>query len=611
MKSLNLLYSAVLLFIVTAANAQDLVIRIDDMGSSHSANAASIDCYRNGIATAVEVMPVCAWFPEAVKMLQENPGLDVGVHLAITSEWENVKWGPLTDCPSLTDENGWFYPMLSPNPAYPGQSILEHKDGLDMKEIEREFRAQIEMAQNNIPQVTHITGHMGSTSFTPEVVSMIQKLSEEYHLPVIDRADAAEAYDFQFVGYDGPHATSEEKIASFLKTLDKLEKGKRYVFLDHPAYNDSEMATAFHIGYENVAIDRQGVTDLLTSPAVKKAIEEKGIRLIDFNYLTKQMPRADTPAKLDKAVDKYLAAVQKAGQDLHSLMIVKDGNVVYEEWMSTGNEFVPHTLFSVSKTFTSSAVGLAISEGKLRLDDKVISYFPDDLPEEVNENLAAMTIRDLLTMNCGHETEPSVFKNRDMTWEQSFLAHPVNRKPGTIFCYNSYSTYMLSAIVQKVTGQKVRDYLFPRLFRPLGINNVRWGESPAGVNLGGWGLSLKTEDLAKMGQMILQGGQWNGTQVLPAEWVKEMSAAQVPCVPAGKNSDELPSMMKDIKKSDWIQGYGYQMWRSRHNAFRADGAQGQFIIIIPDKNAVIVTTAKIDDMQAEIDLIWKYLLPAL
>ena len=134
----------------------------------------------------MEVMPVCAWFPEAVKMLQENPGLDVGVHLAITSEWENMKWGPLTDCPSLTDENGWFYPMLSPNPAYPGQSVLEHKDDLDIKQIEREFRAQIEMALNNIPQVTHITGHMGSTSFTPEVVSMIQKLSEEYHLPVIE-----------------------------------------------------------------------------------------------------------------------------------------------------------------------------------------------------------------------------------------------------------------------------------------------------------------------------------------------------------------------------------------------------------------------------------------
>jgi CubicO group peptidase (beta-lactamase class C family) len=268
-------------------------------------------------------------------------------------------------------------------------------------------------------------------------------------------------------------------------------------------------------------------------------------------------------------------------------------------------------LNSVSKTFTSAAVGLAISEGKLSLTDKVISFFPDKLPAQVGEHLSALTIRHLLTMNTGHEKDPSKLRNTEKDWEKAFLHTEFPRQPGTIFCYNSLATYMLSAIVQKVTGQKLVDYLYPRLFRPLGINNVRWQESPTGVNAGGWGLFLKTEDLAKMGLLLLQGGQWQGKQVLPADWVKEMSSAQVPCVPAGRNSDALPQLMKNAKKSDWLQGYGYQMWRCRHNAFRADGAAGQYIIVIPEKNAVVATTANIGNMQAEIDLIWKYLLPAL
>ena len=230
----------------------------------------------------------------------------------------------------------------------------------------------------------------------------------------------------------------------------------------------------------------------------------------------------------------------------------------------------PHILNSVSKTFTATAVGLAASEGRLKLTDKVISFFPDKLPATVSENLAAMTVRDLLTMNCGHDTDPTgtVRKKADADWVQEFLAFPVEHKPGTFYTYNSLGTYMLSAIVQKVTGEKVVDYLYPRLFRPLGIVNARWQESPQGINTGGWGLYLKTEDLAKMGQLFLQKGKWNGRQVLSEEWIAETSA-------------------------------------------RANGANGQYILVIPEKDAVIVVTAHIGDMQVELDLIWKYLLPAL
>ena len=608
-------------FIIIAASllwgaalfAQELVIRIDDMGALHSVNEASIDTYKNGIAQSAEVLVVGSWFPEAVKMLKENPGLDVGVHLAITSEWENVKWRPLTDCPSLVDENGYFFPMMGPNAAYPGQSIMENMANFDINEIEKEFRAQIELALKNIPQVTHISGHMMSTAFNPQVMEVVQKLSEEYNLPSIDRGEAFKQYNFSYTGYDGPRATTEEKIASFIKALEKMEKGKRYIFIDHPAYNDSEMQTVMHVGYENVAVDRQGVTDLLKSEEVLKVIQERGIKLIDINTLTKSLPRAEASAKMAKAADKYFAAVAKEGQDLHSIMVVKDGNVVLEKWMSKGKENEPHILNSVSKTFTSMAVGLAISEGKLALDEKLVDIFPEHCPENPSEYLKEITVEHLLTMSCGHSTDPTheSWEVKDKSWIRFFMEHPVTHKPGTLFCYNSLGTYVLSAIVQKRTGEKVVDYLYPRLFRPLGINNVSWLESHEGINTGGWGLFLKTEDLAKMGLMILQNGQFNGCQVVPAEWIESASSAQVPCVPAGMNSDDADKLRKVAKTSDWLQGYGYQMWRCRYNAFRADGANGQYIIMIPDKNAVVVTTANIRDMQGEINLIWKYIYPAL
>ena len=282
--------AAALLMSGAMADAQELVVRIDDMGALHSVNKASIDTYRNGIATTVEVIAVGSWFPEAVKMLKENPGLDAGVHLAITSEWENVKWRPLTHCPSLVDENGYFFPMLAPNPAYPGQSVFENMEKFDIKEIEQEFRAQIELALKNIPNVTHLSGHMMSTGFSKEVNEMVKRLSAEYGLPSIDRMDSGKEYGYEYIGYDGPKATAQEKIASFIKALEKTEPGKTYVFIDHPAYNDSEMETVMHVGYEDVAVDRQGVTDLLKSPEVAEAIKAKGIKLIAFKTLFEGVP---------------------------------------------------------------------------------------------------------------------------------------------------------------------------------------------------------------------------------------------------------------------------------------------------------------------------------
>lgn len=585
-----------------------LIIRADDMGAFRSANIACIEGYRNGIETSIEVMAVAPWFPEAVRLLRENPGIDVGLHLTLTSEWDAVKWRPLTVCPSLTDPNGYFLPMMAPHTAYPGLAILENK--WDLKEVEQEFRAQIEMVLKNIPQVSHLSGHMLSTGFDPEVVKLVRRLAEEYHLPAIDRADAMEKYDFSYQGYDGPKQTAAEKEASFIRMLDRLQPGKRYMFVDHPALDNEEMQTVGHIGYENVAQDRQGVTDLFTSPKVKEAILTRGIELISYNDLTKELPRAAAPKAMAKAVPAYLKAVKDAGQDLHSLMVVQHGKVIAESWMGEGAKNKPHVMNSVSKTFTATAVGFAVAEGRLKVTDKVISFFPDKLPPEVSPRLKKMEIRHLLTMSTGHDTDPtSTAKGREgADWVKEFLAAPLEHDPGTLHVYNSLATYMLSAIIQRVTGEKAINYLYPRLFRPLGIVGVTWQESPQGINCGGWGLYVKTEDMAKLGQFFLQKGRWNGHQLLPASWIEEASSFKIESYPAGVKKETLTVKPKD---SDWLQGYGYQMWRCRHNAFRADGAGGQYILILPEKDAVIVTTAHIDDMQAELNLIWKYLLPAL
>ena len=323
------------------------------------------------------------------------------------------------------------------------------------------------------------------------------------------------------------------------------------------------------------------------------------------------LPRAETPDSLASAMDIFFQEAVNDSMDIHSVMIVKNGQVIYSRWQSQGADSVPHVLHSVSKTFTATAVGLAIADGKMALTDKVIDFFPDKLPAEVSDNLKAMTVRDLLTMSCGHDVEPSFRGVPDQDWVTTFLAHPVVHEPGTFYLYNSLGTYMLSAIVQQVTGERIVDYLTPRLFEPLHIDKPKWEESPQGINCGGWGLWLKTEDLAKMGQLLLQKGQWNGKQLIPEEWVSEMSKKQVESINPGTRIEEAEAKGMTVETSDWMQGYGYQMWRCRPGCFRADGARGQYIIVVPDKNAVIAITSDVADLQGELNLVWNNILPTL
>lgn len=212
-----------------------------------------------------------------------------------------------------------------------------------------------------------------------------------------------------------------------------------------------------------------------------------------------------------------------------------------------------------------------------------------------------MRVRDLLSMTTGHEKDTtSAFRNPDnKDWVKAFLAQPVTRQPGTHFVYNSGATYMLSAILHKLTGQTLLDYLTPRLFEPLGITDMDWEVDPAGINVGGWGLRLKTEDIAKFGQLYLQEGKWNEKQIIPANWVKEATLAHI--LQPGKDEDR--------DKSDWLQGYGYQFWRCRNNAYRGDGAYGQYCVVIPEKQMVVAITSETPDLQIILDHVWEHLIP--
>lgn len=316
------------------------------------------------------------------------------------------------------------------------------------------------------------------------------------------------------------------------------------------------------------------------------------------------LPRADYDADVEAAVDAFIEATRTMPQDpdfieLHSVMLVKHGEVLAERWLNGASPDSAHVMHSVSKTFTAVALGLAVDDGLLSVDDRVIDFFPDKLPAEVSDNLSQMTVRDLLTMTCGQHREPASVRTSGVDWVEGFLAAPVEHEPGTFFAYNSLGTYMVSAIIQKLTGQKVVDLLYDRVYKPLHINRLYWEESPQGINCGGWGLYARTEDMAKLGQLLLNGGEWNGERILSEEWVSEMTSIQVD---NWRATDPRP---------DWTSGYCYFMWHCANDSVRADGSNGQYIIIFPERDAEIVLTTDTQLYQPYLDLVWEYLAPIL
>jgi CubicO group peptidase (beta-lactamase class C family) len=311
------------------------------------------------------------------------------------------------------------------------------------------------------------------------------------------------------------------------------------------------------------------------------------------------LPRA-TPAsqKIDaNAIDAYITALEKHEEiEPHSLILIRHGQIVAEGEWSPYRADVPQLLHSLSKSFTSTAVGFAVQEGLVSLDDTVISYFPE-LDEEITDpGSRRILVRHALAMASGHlqDTYAQALLDPRGDVVRGFLLMPPDREPGTVFAYNQSCTYSLAAIVQKVSGASLIDFLRPRLFEPLGMGEPSWIADVTGRQLGFSGLHASTEAIALLGQLYLQRGEWEGQQLLSNDWVDEATSLQVATTAE--------------QAADWALGYGFQFWMAKHG-FRGDGAFGQFCIVLPEQDAVLAMTGQSINMHAVVELTWKHLFP--
>lgn len=341
------------------------------------------------------------------------------------------------------------------------------------------------------------------------------------------------------------------------------------------------------------------------------------------------LPRENDPA-VQAAMDAYVAEAAETGIPINSIMVIRHGKVLAEAYVNGWSPRKPHHMWSTTKTFTSMAVGLAVEEGLLSLDDRMVDILSEEAAPVLDtiadgpgkEYLLSATIRDYLVMGNGQDADVMfavcdkyglprwiddkgkiidfAFSTKKVNMISETFAQPFKYVPGTHNFYNNEGSHLLSCAVQKVTGEKVEDYLYLRLFEPLGIEKPFWDEIQ-GHTSGGWGLYLRPEDMAKFGLCLLNGGRFNGKQILPESYVREASQRYF--------SWGAPSWASPEEGRSYFQGYGYQIWMNS-DAFCCSGAQGQFICMIPEFDMVIVSTAEIrDDDHKEMALIWKHFLP--
>jgi CubicO group peptidase (beta-lactamase class C family) len=317
--------------------------------------------------------------------------------------------------------------------------------------------------------------------------------------------------------------------------------------------------------------------------------------------MAKDLPRS-TPAAQQVDPAAVLAFVDAVDADpaieLHSLMVVRHGQVVAEGWWAPHTPERTRLLYSLSKSFTSTALGLALEEGRLGLDDTVVSHFPELDGEITDPRSRSITVRHLAAMASGHDRDllDEVLARDRREPVRGFLLTPPDQPPGTLFAYSQPCTYTLAAIIQRVVGMRLTEYLRPRLFDPLGIGEVGWLSWPPGREQGFSGLFARTEDVAKLGQLYLQRGRWGEDRLLPERYVERATSRQIDT----PNQDNV----------DWRQGYGFQFWMARHG-YRGDGAFGQFCVVLPEHDAVVAITGGTEAMQAVLDHLWEHLLPGL
>lgn len=312
------------------------------------------------------------------------------------------------------------------------------------------------------------------------------------------------------------------------------------------------------------------------------------------------LPRS-TPAQegVDpNAVKQFIDALMAVPRtDIHHVVVVRHGKVIAEAHPAPFAKDDVHTLYSCSKTFTMLAIGMLVDDGRLSVNDKVIDLLPDKAPKAKSATLKAMTVKHLLTMTAGIKPSLELRQEGD-DWARAWLAQPVTKQGR--FQYDSLCTFMLAAIVQRITGKTLLEFLNERFFHPLGIYEADWEQSPDGTNVGGWGLRLTAESMAKAGVCIMNRGKWQGKQLVSAKWIDEASAKHTNYNNPGKRA------------TDTNQGYCYQMWRCLlPDAFRADGAYGQFIVMSPKRDLVVVITGVSHNTGKELACIWQHLIPGV
>ena len=318
-----------------------------------------------------------------------------------------------------------------------------------------------------------------------------------------------------------------------------------------------------------------------------------------MDLMSRSLPRSTPSAHAvdPRGIAAFVDALEAAPNiEPHSIMLLRDGSVLAEGWWAPYAPDRVHLLYSLSKSFTAAAVGLAVGEGLLSLDDTVLSFFPELDAEITDPRTRRMRVRHLLAMASGHreETLDRAREADPANLVRGFFLVPPDEEPGAVFAYNQPCTYTLSVIVQRLAGSSLTEYLRPRLFEPLGIDDVGWIRF-GGYEIGFSGLHAQTEAVAALGQLYLQNGSWGGRQLLPSWWVEEASRPHV-----ANGSDPA---------SDWEQGYGFQFWIARHG-FRGDGAYGQFCVVLPEHGVVLAMTGQGEDMQGVLNLAWEHLLPA-
>ena len=282
---------------------------------------------------------------------------------------------------------------------------------------------------------------------------------------------------------------------------------------------------------------------------------------------------------------------------IHHLMVIRHGRVVAEVHPTPFRASDTHTLYSASKTFTAMAIGLCVDDNRLRMDDRVAAFFPDKLPDTVSANLATVTVRDVITMMAGAKPD-WVLRNVETDWLRALMAKPIERP--TTYQYDTMCSFILAAIVQRVSGKTALQLLNERLFGYMEITDAQWQQSPDGYNTGGWGLRVSAEDCAKLAVLIMNKGRWQGQQLISEAWIDEMCARQVASAPA------------DTPLNDGSAGYGYHIWRCKYpGAVRADGAYGQYIVMVPERDVAVVLLGVSYNGHGELACIWDRLMPGV